>query len=63
MCFVQFVLISDSQTIRSGQKLLKKKSAEAEKKSGGWFGGFWRKREARIKEDEESPVPESKSRL
>ncbi|KAF4791630.1 vacuolar protein sorting 13 C [Turdus rufiventris] len=47
------------ETIRSGQKLLKKKSAEAEKKSGGWFGGFWRKREARIKEDEESPVPES----
>uniref|UniRef100_A0A8C3VAB0 Vacuolar protein sorting 13 homolog C n=1 Tax=Catharus ustulatus TaxID=91951 RepID=A0A8C3VAB0_CATUS len=47
------------ETIRSGQKLLKKKSTEAEKKSGGWFGGFWRKRESRIKEDEESPVPES----
>uniref|UniRef100_A0A803V8F3 Vacuolar protein sorting 13 homolog C n=1 Tax=Ficedula albicollis TaxID=59894 RepID=A0A803V8F3_FICAL len=47
------------ETIRSGQKLLKKKSTEAEKKSGGWFGGFWRKRESRTKEDDESPVPES----
>uniref|UniRef100_A0A674GCF0 Vacuolar protein sorting 13 homolog C n=1 Tax=Taeniopygia guttata TaxID=59729 RepID=A0A674GCF0_TAEGU len=47
------------ETIRSGQKLLKKKSTEAEKKSGGWFSGFWGKRESRIKEDEESPVPET----
>ncbi|NXQ30935.1 VP13C protein, partial [Alaudala cheleensis] len=47
------------ETIRSGQKLLKKKSAEAEKKSGGWFSGFWGKRESRVKEDEESPVPET----
>ncbi|OWK58884.1 intermembrane lipid transfer protein VPS13C isoform X1 [Lonchura striata] len=47
------------ETIRSGQKLLKKKSTEAEKKSGGWFSGFWGKREPRTKEDEESPVPET----
>ncbi|NXP40517.1 VP13C protein, partial [Leiothrix lutea] len=47
------------ETIRSGQKLLKKKSTEAEKKSGGWFGSFWGKRESRVKEDEESPVPET----
>ncbi|XP_014800034.1 PREDICTED: vacuolar protein sorting-associated protein 13C isoform X2 [Calidris pugnax] len=47
------------ETIRSGQKLLKKKTAEAEKKSGGWFSGFWGKRESRKKEDEESPVPET----
>ncbi|XP_061856365.1 intermembrane lipid transfer protein VPS13C isoform X2 [Colius striatus] len=47
------------ETIRSGQKLLKKKTTEAEKKSGGWFAGFWGKRESRKKEDEESPVPET----
>uniref|UniRef100_A0A8B9UJI6 Vacuolar protein sorting 13 homolog C n=1 Tax=Anas zonorhyncha TaxID=75864 RepID=A0A8B9UJI6_9AVES len=46
-------------TIRSGQKLLKKKAAEGEKKSGGWFSGFWGKRESRKKEDEESSVPET----
>uniref|UniRef100_A0A663E1W2 Vacuolar protein sorting 13 homolog C n=1 Tax=Aquila chrysaetos chrysaetos TaxID=223781 RepID=A0A663E1W2_AQUCH len=46
-------------TIRSGQKLLKKKNTEVEKRSGGWFGGFWGKRESRKKEDEESPVPET----
>uniref|UniRef100_A0A8U8BXJ8 Uncharacterized protein n=1 Tax=Geospiza parvula TaxID=87175 RepID=A0A8U8BXJ8_GEOPR len=51
------------ETIRSGQKLLKKKSAEAEKKSGGWFSGFWGKRESRIKEDEESLVPETLDEL
>uniref|UniRef100_A0A8C6IYR7 Chorein N-terminal domain-containing protein n=1 Tax=Melopsittacus undulatus TaxID=13146 RepID=A0A8C6IYR7_MELUD len=47
------------ETIRSGQKLLKKKTAEAEKKGGGWFSGFWSKKESRKKEDEESPVPET----
>ncbi|XP_071298117.1 intermembrane lipid transfer protein VPS13C isoform X1 [Agelaius tricolor] len=51
------------ETIRSGQKLLKKKSTEAEKKSGGWFSGFWGKRESRIKEDEESLVPETLDEL
>ncbi|OXB82051.1 UNVERIFIED_CONTAM: hypothetical protein H355_004134 [Colinus virginianus] len=47
------------QTIRSGQKLLKKKATEVEKKSGGWFSGFWGRRESRKKEDEESSVPET----
>ncbi|KFP20127.1 Vacuolar protein sorting-associated protein 13C, partial [Egretta garzetta] len=47
------------ETIRSGQKLLKKKTTEVEKKSGGWFGSLWGKRESRKKEDEESPVPET----
>uniref|UniRef100_A0A8C9NVA1 Chorein N-terminal domain-containing protein n=1 Tax=Serinus canaria TaxID=9135 RepID=A0A8C9NVA1_SERCA len=51
------------ETIRSGQKLLKKKGSEAEKKSGGWFSGFWGKRESRIKEDEESLVPETLDEL
>ncbi|XP_074405827.1 intermembrane lipid transfer protein VPS13C isoform X1 [Zonotrichia albicollis] len=51
------------ETIRSGQKLLKKKSAEAEKKSGGWFSGFWGKRESKIKEDEEPLVPETLDEL
>uniref|UniRef100_A0A803YFR7 Vacuolar protein sorting 13 homolog C n=1 Tax=Meleagris gallopavo TaxID=9103 RepID=A0A803YFR7_MELGA len=46
-------------TIRSGQKLLKKKGIEAEKKSGGWFSGFWGRRESRKKEEEESSVPET----
>uniref|UniRef100_A0A8B9CAU3 Vacuolar protein sorting 13 homolog C n=1 Tax=Anser brachyrhynchus TaxID=132585 RepID=A0A8B9CAU3_9AVES len=46
-------------TIRSGQKLLKKKATEGEKKSGGWFSGFWGKRESRKKEDEESSIPET----
>ncbi|KAM9640422.1 intermembrane lipid transfer protein VPS13C isoform 2-T2 [Morphnus guianensis] len=50
---------AQAETIRSGQKLLKKKNTEVEKRSGGWFGGFWGKRESRKKEDEESPVPET----
>uniref|UniRef100_A0A8D0H4F6 Vacuolar protein sorting 13 homolog C n=1 Tax=Sphenodon punctatus TaxID=8508 RepID=A0A8D0H4F6_SPHPU len=45
--------------IRSGQKLLKKKSIDGEKKGGGWFSGFWGKKEPRKKEDEESTVPET----
>ncbi|EMP30306.1 Vacuolar protein sorting-associated protein 13C [Chelonia mydas] len=47
------------EVIRSGQKLLRKKSADGEKKGGGWFSGFWGKKESRKKEDEESPVPET----
>ncbi|XP_051484024.1 intermembrane lipid transfer protein VPS13C isoform X2 [Apus apus] len=47
------------ETIRSGQKLLKKKTSEAGKKSGGWLSGFWAKKESRKKEDEESAVPET----
>ncbi|XP_074863378.1 intermembrane lipid transfer protein VPS13C isoform X3 [Carettochelys insculpta] len=47
------------EVIRSGQKLLRKKSADGEKKSGGWFSGFWGKKESKKKEDEESSVPET----
>lgn len=43
--------------------MLKKKATEVEKKSGGWFSGFWGRRESKKKEDEESFVPESKCRL
>uniref|UniRef100_A0A8C3KV56 Vacuolar protein sorting 13 homolog C n=1 Tax=Chrysolophus pictus TaxID=9089 RepID=A0A8C3KV56_CHRPC len=50
---------AQAETIRSGQKLLKKKGAELEKKSGGWFSGFWGRRESSKKEDEESSVPET----
>ena len=37
------------ETIRSGQKVLKKKATEVEKKSGGWFSGFWGRRESKKK--------------
>uniref|UniRef100_A0A8C8RP73 Vacuolar protein sorting-associated protein 13C n=1 Tax=Pelusios castaneus TaxID=367368 RepID=A0A8C8RP73_9SAUR len=47
------------EVIRSGQKLLRKKSADGEKKGGGWFSGFWGKKESRKKEDEASSVPET----
>uniref|UniRef100_K7FJM8 Vacuolar protein sorting 13 homolog C n=1 Tax=Pelodiscus sinensis TaxID=13735 RepID=K7FJM8_PELSI len=47
------------EVIRSGQKLLRKKSADGEKKGGGWFSGFWGKKECRKKEEEESTVPET----
>uniref|UniRef100_A0A803YCW4 Chorein N-terminal domain-containing protein n=1 Tax=Meleagris gallopavo TaxID=9103 RepID=A0A803YCW4_MELGA len=53
------VSLKGKYTIRSGQKLLKKKGIEAEKKSGGWFSGFWGRRESRKKEEEESSVPET----
>ncbi|KAJ7311291.1 hypothetical protein JRQ81_006907 [Phrynocephalus forsythii] len=43
--------------IRSGQKLLRKKSADAEKKGGGWFSGFWGRRESKKKDDEEGEEP------
>uniref|UniRef100_A0A8V1A331 Vacuolar protein sorting 13 homolog C n=1 Tax=Gallus gallus TaxID=9031 RepID=A0A8V1A331_CHICK len=51
------------ETIRSGQKVLKKKATEVEKKSGGWFSGFWGRRESKKKEDEESFVPETINEL
>ncbi|XP_015727754.1 vacuolar protein sorting-associated protein 13C isoform X2 [Coturnix japonica] len=50
---------AQAETIRSGQKLLKKKGTEVEKKSGGWFSGFWGRKESKKKEDEESSVPET----
>nr|XP_020640413.1 vacuolar protein sorting-associated protein 13C isoform X1 [Pogona vitticeps] len=51
---------AQTEVIRSGQKLLRKKSADAEKKGGGWFSGLWGRRESKKKEDEEEPsVPET----
>ncbi|XP_053128095.1 intermembrane lipid transfer protein VPS13C isoform X2 [Hemicordylus capensis] len=48
------------EVIRSGQKLLRKKSMDGEKKSGGWFSGLWGKKEQKKKEDEEElSVPET----
>ncbi|XP_053320973.1 intermembrane lipid transfer protein VPS13C isoform X2 [Spea bombifrons] len=51
---------AQAEVIRSGQKLLAKKSSQSgEKKSGGWFGSFWGKKEAVKKEDsDELSVPE-----
>ncbi|VFV25882.1 vacuolar protein sorting-associated [Lynx pardinus] len=45
------------EVIRSGQKLRKKSTDTAEKR-GGWFSGFWGKKESK-KKDEESLIPES----
>ncbi|XP_077603856.1 intermembrane lipid transfer protein VPS13C isoform X1 [Crocuta crocuta] len=45
------------EVIRSGQKL-RKKSTETGEKRGGWFSGFWSKKESK-KKDEESLIPES----
>uniref|UniRef100_A0A8D0WK37 Vacuolar protein sorting 13 homolog C n=1 Tax=Sus scrofa TaxID=9823 RepID=A0A8D0WK37_PIG len=45
------------EVIRSGQKL-RKKSAETGEKRGGWFSGFWGKKESK-KKDEESLIPET----
>uniref|UniRef100_A0A8C5P9K6 Vacuolar protein sorting 13 homolog C n=1 Tax=Leptobrachium leishanense TaxID=445787 RepID=A0A8C5P9K6_9ANUR len=51
--------VSQQCVIRSGQKLLAKKSGQgSEKKSGGWFGGFWGRKEATKKDDTELSVPE-----
>ncbi|XP_073435523.1 intermembrane lipid transfer protein VPS13C isoform X2 [Dendrobates tinctorius] len=51
---------AQAEVVRSGQKVLAKKTAQTgEKKSGGWFGGFWGKKETSKKEDsEELSVPE-----
>uniref|UniRef100_A0A8C5V364 Vacuolar protein sorting 13 homolog C n=1 Tax=Microcebus murinus TaxID=30608 RepID=A0A8C5V364_MICMU len=45
------------EVIRSGQKL-RKKSADKGEKRGGWFSGFWGKKESK-KKDEESLIPET----
>ncbi|EPQ04528.1 Vacuolar protein sorting-associated protein 13C [Myotis brandtii] len=45
------------EVIRSGQKL-KNKSTDAGEKRGGWFSGFWGKKESK-KKDEESLIPET----
>ncbi|KAM8974085.1 intermembrane lipid transfer protein VPS13C isoform 2-T2 [Pelodytes ibericus] len=50
---------AQAEVIRSGQRLLAKKSSQGgEKKSKGWFGGFWGKTETSKKEDTDS-VPEN----
>ncbi|XP_075064457.1 intermembrane lipid transfer protein VPS13C isoform X2 [Mixophyes fleayi] len=51
---------AQAEVVRSGQKLLAKKTSQSgEKKSGGWFGGFWGKKEASKKEEsDELSVPE-----
>ncbi|XP_027707786.1 vacuolar protein sorting-associated protein 13C [Vombatus ursinus] len=47
------------EVIRSGQKLRKKSADTGEKRSGGWFSGFWGKKETKKNDDEESLVPET----
>ncbi|XP_060030384.1 intermembrane lipid transfer protein VPS13C [Erinaceus europaeus] len=44
------------EVIRSGQKLRKK--SETGEKRGGWFSGFWGKKESK-KKDEDSLIPET----
>ncbi|XP_069480592.1 intermembrane lipid transfer protein VPS13C isoform X2 [Ambystoma mexicanum] len=49
------------EMVRSGQKLIGKKSSQGgEKRGGGWFGGFWGKKESKKKEDleDERSAPE-----
>ncbi|XP_032088640.1 vacuolar protein sorting-associated protein 13C [Thamnophis elegans] len=49
---------AQTEVVRSGQKL-SKKPAEGEKK-GGWFSGFWGRKESKKKDDEEdTSVPET----
>ncbi|XP_029431385.1 vacuolar protein sorting-associated protein 13C isoform X2 [Rhinatrema bivittatum] len=52
---------AQAEVIRSGQKMLGKKSLQGgEKKSGGWFGGFWGRKEPKKKEEkDESSVSEN----
>nr|XP_060611950.1 intermembrane lipid transfer protein VPS13C [Anolis sagrei ordinatus] len=51
---------AQTEVIRSGQKLLRKKSADGEKKGGGWFSGLWGRKDSKKKDDEEEPsVPET----
>ncbi|KAJ8792869.1 hypothetical protein J1605_004054 [Eschrichtius robustus] len=49
--------LTKPQVIRSGQKL-RKKSTDRGEKRGGWFSGFWGKKESK-KKDEESLIPET----
>ncbi|XP_062998550.1 intermembrane lipid transfer protein VPS13C isoform X2 [Elgaria multicarinata webbii] len=50
---------AQTEVIRSGEKLLRKKSADGEKKGGGWFSGLWGKKESKKKDEEELSVPET----
>ncbi|XP_066448424.1 intermembrane lipid transfer protein VPS13C isoform X2 [Eleutherodactylus coqui] len=55
---------AQAEVVRSGQKVLAKKTQAGEKKGGGWFGGFWGKKETSKKEDsEELSVPESNFKI
>ncbi|XP_044135757.1 vacuolar protein sorting-associated protein 13C isoform X2 [Bufo gargarizans] len=51
---------AQAEVVRSGQKVLAKKASQTgEKKGGGWFAGFWGKKDTSKKEDsEELSVPE-----
>ncbi|KAM3927460.1 intermembrane lipid transfer protein VPS13C isoform 2-T2 [Leptodactylus fuscus] len=51
---------AQAEVVRSGQKVLAKKTSQTgEKKTGGWFGGFWGRKETSKKEEsEELSVPE-----
>ncbi|XP_077329347.1 intermembrane lipid transfer protein VPS13C isoform X3 [Lithobates pipiens] len=52
---------AQAEVVRSGQKVLAKKAAQSgEKKSGGWFGGFWGKKDTASKKEDsdELSVPE-----
>ncbi|KAM5126213.1 intermembrane lipid transfer protein VPS13C-like, partial [Mantella aurantiaca] len=52
---------AQAEVVRSGQKVLAKKSAQSgEKKSGGWFGGFWGRKDTSSKKEDsdELSVPE-----
>ncbi|KAG8440222.1 hypothetical protein GDO86_006127 [Hymenochirus boettgeri] len=51
---------AQAEVIRSGQKPMAKKSSQSgEKRSGGWFGSFWTKKETTKKEDSDDlSVPE-----
>ncbi|XP_075387538.1 intermembrane lipid transfer protein VPS13C isoform X2 [Tenrec ecaudatus] len=46
------------EVIRSGQKL-RKKSTDTGEKRGGWFSGFWGKKESKKKDEEDSLIPET----
>ncbi|XP_077774951.1 intermembrane lipid transfer protein VPS13C isoform X2 [Podarcis muralis] len=50
---------AQTEVIRSGQRLLRKKSTDGEKKGGGWFSGLWGKKETKKKDEEELSVPET----
>uniref|UniRef100_A0A670KCM5 Vacuolar protein sorting 13 homolog C n=1 Tax=Podarcis muralis TaxID=64176 RepID=A0A670KCM5_PODMU len=54
-----FDVILECVVIRSGQRLLRKKSTDGEKKGGGWFSGLWGKKESKKKDEEELSVPET----
>ncbi|XP_061451865.1 intermembrane lipid transfer protein VPS13C isoform X2 [Rhineura floridana] len=50
---------AQTEVIRSGQKLMRKKSTDVERKGGGWFSGLWGKKESKKKSEECPSVPET----